>query len=153
MLDDEGRCYRRRLPHLGHDGAVHFVTWRLARDQPPLTVYEREQVVETIRHFADSRYELFAYVVMDDHVHALLKAHRDHELERLLHSWKSFSAHSIRRSTAAPLWQRENFDRIVRNEEEFAAFVQYIVHNPYDRWPGVTAYPWVWCRGDLLEHA
>jgi REP element-mobilizing transposase RayT len=129
---------------------VYFVTWRLASNQPPLTVFERDHVAETIRHFADSRYELFAYVVMDDHVHALVEPHRDHDLERLLHSWKSFSAHSIRRA-AAPLWQREYFDRIVRDEQEFDALVQYIVQNPYNRWPGVTAYPWVWCRGDLLE--
>jgi len=54
----------------------------------------------------------------------------------LLHSWKSFSAHSIRRA-AAPLWQREYFDRIVRDEQEFDALVQYIVQNPYNRWPGV----------------
>lgn len=149
-MDDDGRFYRRRLPHVRCAGATYFVTWRLAPKQPPLTLFERQHVADTIRHFAGSRYELLAYVVMDDHVHVLFTPHRHYEIERLLHSWQSSSAHWIRRSSMALLWQREYFDRIVRNERELHAFVAYIVHNPSTRWPGVTGYPWVWCRDDLL---
>ena len=43
-------------------------------------------------------------------------------------------------------WQREYFDRIVRDETELMAKLEYIVGNPYARWPETQEYPWVGCN-------
>gem|GEM_PF-3769764 len=64
--------YRVKLPHWRMDGSTYFVTWRLASAQRSLDHRERSLVADALKHFAGSRYDLFAYVVMDDHVHVLV---------------------------------------------------------------------------------
>ena len=145
MDADEFRTYRRKLPHWRMLGAVYFVTWRLAKDQPPLHPEDRTLVVDAIRYFDGKRYEVLAYVVMDDHVHVLVQPLGQNELEQILHSWKSFTANGLRRlrERAAPVWQEEYFDRIVRNDSDLMEKAQYIMGNPLKRWPECTDYAWM----------
>jgi REP element-mobilizing transposase RayT len=89
--------YRRKLPHWRQDQATYFVTWRLARGQQELDSDERDLVVTAIKSFDGERHELAAYVVMDDHVHALLTPLAAHQLEKILHSWKSFTSRQMQR--------------------------------------------------------
>jgi hypothetical protein len=42
------------------------------------------------------------------------------------------------------IWQDEYFDRIVRDEKEFMQKLDYIVNNPWKRWPNIQDYPWGW---------
>ena len=99
-----------------------------------------------IRKFDGFRYELAAYVVMDDHVHVLLAPLAPHELHGILHSWKSFTARQMQHEHKrfGRVWQDEYFDRIMRDDQEFAQKAEYIVGNPRKRWPEVQEYPWVW---------
>jgi len=141
--------YHRFLPHWRLDGAVYFVTWRLERDQQSLTVSERDQLAEILRKFDGGRYDLFAYVVMNDHVHALVQPHAAFPLERVIHSWKSYSTWLLQRGFRhGRIWQREYYDRIIRTESDFEEKVCYILGNPARRWPGIEGYPWAWCRED-----
>lgn len=102
-------------------------------------------MVAAIQHFEKQRYRIAAYVVMDDHVHVLLLPLGPSELHQIVHSWKSFSALRLVREwgRTRPIWQREYFDRIVRNDEEFEQKEQYILGNPFKRWPDLEEYPWV----------
>lgn len=145
MRTPELKIYRRKLPHWRMDGTVYFVTWRLAKHQPPLAPDERTAVVGAIEYFESQRYKIATYVVMDDHVHVLLLPLDDFELHQIVHSWKSFSAQRLAREWARtrPIWQREYFDRIVRDDEEFTQKAQYILGNPLKRWPDLEEYPWV----------
>lgn len=99
-----------------------------------------------IRKFEGQRYELTAYVVMDDHVHALLSPLPPYELKAILHSWKPFTAHQMQHEHKRfeQVWQDEYFDRIIRDSREFAQKAEYILGNPQKRWPEVQDYPWVW---------
>jgi putative transposase len=137
--------YRRKLPHWRMSGAVYFVTWRLAKDQPNLDPEERTVVVEVIKHFERQRYELPGYVVMDDHVHVLVLPLGDFVLHQIVHSWKSFSAKQLAKGQqrTPPVWQHEYFDRIVRDDEELLQKAQYVLNNPVKRWPSLEEYPWV----------
>jgi REP element-mobilizing transposase RayT len=90
-------AYRRKLPHWRQEQVTYFVTWRLARGQQELEASERDLVALAIKRFDGQRYELPACVVMDDHVHALLAPLVPHELQGILHSWKSFTAHQMQR--------------------------------------------------------
>ena len=58
-------------------------------------------VAATLNHFAAARYKLAAWVVMPNHVHAVVQPLHSHTLEKILHSWKSYSAESGQRSTAS----------------------------------------------------
>lgn len=144
------RHYQRELPHwdLDDGGSCYFVTWRLARGQLPLSAAERDVVVDTVRHFDASRYELHAFVVMDDHVHVMFVPAPAWRLSDLTHGWKSFSAHRLTREfrRLAPVWQDESFDRVVRGGGEMRSLVEYVVGNPWKRWPETAEYRWVWPR-------
>lgn len=143
------RIYRRRLPHWRVEGATYFVTWCLQNRREGLAWAERDIVVTAIRHFESIRYRLEAYVIMDDHVHVMVTPSAGHELEEIVHTWKSFSANQLQRRTgrAGRVWQGEYHDWIVRSEREYGARVRYILANPRRRWPGITIYRWAWCRG------
>ncbi len=83
---------------------------------------------------------------MDDHVHALLTPMPPYEVQGILHSWKSFTAREMQRAKKrfGCVWQDEYFDRIIRDDKEFAQKLDYIVRNPWKRWPDMQGYTWVW---------
>ncbi|MBI5571512.1 MAG: transposase [Desulfomonile tiedjei] len=147
MKTPELTIYRRKLPHWRLEGSVYFVTWRLAKTQTRLRPEERTLVADAIRYFEGRRYELLAYVVMDDHVHVLVHPLADNSLKQILHSWKSFTAKALRDAgdRSAPVWQDESFDRIVRDDADLMEKAQYILGNPSKRWPETEVYPWVGC--------
>jgi len=66
----EARVTPRRLLHIDIGGAAYFLTFRLAGGQrPPLTEVERTLVLDHIRRMRPG--DLYAFVVMPDHVHLL----------------------------------------------------------------------------------
>lgn len=141
--------YRSRLPHVRIQGATYFVTWRLQKAQAELSEVERALVAESLRHFDGRRYLLHAYVVMNDHVHVLVEPRAAFRLESIVQSWKSFSAKRIGtlRGLAGTIWQREYFDRVIRDEDEYRQKRDYILENPFRRWPTLHAYSWQWAIG------
>jgi len=66
-------------------------------------------------------YQLAAYVVMDDHVHALLTPIAGYELKAILHSLKVVHRPSGAAASKrfGRVWQDESSDRIVRDDGEF----------------------------------
>jgi REP element-mobilizing transposase RayT len=147
-VDDEFRSYRgRNLPHWRSEGATYFVTWRIARGQPDLDASERTAVSQAICHFHLVRYELFAWVVMNDHVHVVLIPFAAHELGDIMHSWRSYTTRALHRmGRIGRVWQPDYLDRVVRDQDELQRTVEYILNNPLARWPDVRRYPWVWAR-------
>src|SRR5712691_9070847 len=129
--------YRRHLPHWRNDESTYFVTWRLSRGQEELDSSERDLIANAMKRFDGERYQLTAYVVMDDHVHALVTPIGSNSLQDILHSWKSFTAHQMgrHRKQFGPVWQNEYFDRIVRDDKELGEKLDYILRNPWKRWP------------------
>jgi REP element-mobilizing transposase RayT len=145
MQEAHWRSYRRNLPHLRMRHATYFVTWRLFSGQSDLSPEERSRVVEVLRHFHGCRYELLAYVVMNNHVHVVVTPGEKRTIDDLVHSWKSFSANQLQRQfkRIGTVWLNESFDRIVRDEEELETTVNYVLGNPWKRWPALEAYAWV----------
>lgn len=86
-----------------------------------------EVVAGALRFFDGKRYELHAWCVMPNHVHVLVHFQRGSDLPRILHSWKSFTAHEIDRGH---IWEREYFDRCVRTLREYGETADYIRRNP-----------------------
>jgi hypothetical protein len=91
------RVYRRQLPIGGMMGPLTSSLGAFARGQEELESRERDLVASAIRSFDGERYQPLAYVVMDDHVHALVWPFPAHGLDGIVHSWKSFSAHQMQR--------------------------------------------------------
>jgi putative transposase len=176
------RFTANRLPHWQQQGAIYFVTFRLAdavphnlrtqwesereawlrvHPQPWNAEVEREYherfsgtierwldaghgtcflrrrdcaqiVAETLRYFDGERLAMISFVVMPNHVHAVFVQNTDWLLEKLLRSWKSFTSRRINSvlERHGSLWQRDYFDRLVRDEKHFANCVRYIRRNP-----------------------
>lgn len=139
-------CLRWLLRTRGVDPSeVHFVTWRLADGQRALTFAERELVCHVLRRRDGQRHDLLAFVVMDDHAHVLVRLGGE-SIGRLLHAWKTASAWQMQRlhRRAQPVWQPGAIDCVLRSDEERRQKAEYIVGNPWKRWPFVPGYPWVW---------
>jgi REP element-mobilizing transposase RayT len=91
-----------------------------------------EIVESAMLHFQGQRYALSAWCVMPNHVHAVVTPYADHPLSKVLHSWKSYSAHEINNKLRreGSVWEQESFDHLVRNERSFEQFVHYTESNP-----------------------
>ena len=101
--------------------------------------------------------ELFDFVVMPNHFHALLRVHfaptnREHHLGFLMSRFKggtSFIYGKMRRvgeieDIGDHLWQRDYWDDLITSDEEFAGWQKYIRENPAnwssDRYGACTAF-------------
>lgn len=89
-----------------------------------------EIVIQNWQHFHKARYELISYVVMPNHVHLLIKTYETYSLSEIIHSWKSYTAHKISPKGITHIWQREYWDRFIRNEKHYWKAVNYILSNP-----------------------
>ncbi|MGB8524236.1 MAG: transposase [Candidatus Acidiferrales bacterium] len=91
-----------------------------------------DAVASTLQHFDMARYDLYAWCVMPNHVHALFRLLDGRALDGVMHSWKSYSAKKANRllGRAGKFWQREYYDHVVRSEDAFYRIVNYIFHNP-----------------------
>jgi putative DNA methylase len=120
-----------------------------AAGEPELKPEERSVAVSALRHFDRQRYDVFAYVIMNDHVHVILTPLPGFQLQSIVGSWKSHTTYVLQRKMDRPgrVWQTEYYDRIVRDEAELIEKVEYILGNPWKRWPDLSLYPWVGCRG------
>jgi len=89
-------------------------------------------VENALLHFQGERYALSAWTVMPNHVHAVVTPFADQNLPKILHSWKSFSAHEINKILGrnGHVWEKESFDHLVRSESAFEKFVRYTESNP-----------------------
>ena len=104
-------------------------------------------------------YELFAWVVMSNHVHVLLQPHKPlREVTRAVKNTSAREANLILGRTGLRFWQDESYDHRVRDGKELERIVRYIEWNPVraalvER---VELWPWssasenvVWQVGDL----
>ena len=105
--------------------------------------------------------ELFAWVVMPEHVHLLLRSGASETLERTLRSlkivvskraierWRSLDAPILARLSRPDgghrFWLKGGgFDRTVRDDAEFSRAVRYIHRNPVERGLVERAEDWRW---------
>jgi len=58
--------------------------------------------------------------------------HVDHSLASILHSLKSFTAHQANKllNRRGQFWEHESFDHAVRDNEEWARIITYVLNNP-----------------------
>jgi putative transposase len=146
---------RRNLPHWQEPGRVYFITWRCQGGQN-LSFPERTITLEAIRYWDNSKWTVYAAVVLPDHVHLIAQPLNKTEggcfdLAEILHGIKRFSARTINqaRGEQGSLWQDERYDRIVRDDAEFLEKWQYIRNNPVKEGLAAApeAYPWLYERG------
>ena len=87
---------------------------------------------DALLKFDGTRYRLFEWVVMPNHLHTLLTRFDNDDLKDILHSLKSFTAHEANKilHRKGTFWMEDYFDRYTRNQEHFYKTVKYIGNNP-----------------------
>jgi len=99
-------------------------------------------VVENLQHFDGERYTLHSWCVMPNHVHVVVRPFEGETLDRILHSWKSYTAHiAFSIVGTRTLWAREYYDRVIRDERHFFNAVAYVRNNPARA--GLVGWRWV----------
>jgi REP element-mobilizing transposase RayT len=95
------------------------------------------------------RFNLYVYCLMPDHFHGLIGiGAANKSLGAICGAFKSLSTRGFWQWYEGKLWQRQFFDHIIRNEEEFFETRDYIRLNPvrknlvesWEQWP-YTASP------------
>jgi REP element-mobilizing transposase RayT len=144
--------YRRNLPHIQKDYRPHFITF-VTKHRLILPDWARDIVLGCCNHGHETKYNLYAAVVMPDHVHLILtplldlKSSSMFALHEIMRSIKSHSARRINaRLGCGTLWQQESFDRVLRSSESLDAKIAYIMANPVRK--GLVNVPedylWLW---------
>lgn len=110
-----------------------------------------EMVQGSLLTFDSQRYRLLAWVVMPNHVHVLFQPVNGWTVAKIVASWKKFTARKIcevRRDSGeglrAPVWQREYWDRYIRDRRHLEQAVEYIHQNPVKAGLAVRAESWRW---------
>ncbi len=103
-------------------------------------------------YFDGLRYRLLAWVVMPNHVHVLFEPGEGWPLATIVGSWRSYTGRRMapRMPTAVEhhgsrrVWQREYWDRYIRNERHYLAARAYIHANPVKAGLAARAEDWPW---------
>jgi REP element-mobilizing transposase RayT len=118
-------------------------------------------IVEVALHYHDAdRYRLCAWVIMPNHVHVIFEVW-DMPMNTTLYTWKKFTAGRINSllGRSGRLWQREYWDRYMRDAAHFEKARCYVESNPVkaglcaraEDWPWSSANPkWTWNSGQVI---
>jgi putative transposase len=89
-------------------------------------------VAEAIMKFDGDRYDLDSFVIMPNHVHAVVQFRGGYGLSVVSQSWMRFTARQINNhiGRVGGLWQPECFDHIIRSDKQFQYLRRYIFENP-----------------------
>ena len=128
--------YKRHLPHYQIPGNVYFITFRT--NNLILNDLSKDIIHNAILFHNNLKYILYSFVVMPDHVHIILQPNIKIEneyfsLAEITHSIKSYSAKVIIKQNNLEMknvFQQENYDRVLRNENELYEKLSYIRNNP-----------------------
>ncbi len=112
-------------------------------------------------HYQDKKlFDLFAYTVMPNHVHFLIKPLTDengqyYSISKIMNLIKGRSSRfiNLELKRSGTLWQREYYDHYVRNETELHNIIRYIALNPVKA--GFVNKPnewdWTWVAQEFIN--
>jgi len=100
-------------------------------------------VASTIQKFEGIHYRLLAWVIMPNHVHLVVKLMPDRSLAKTVHSLKLYKSKEANRilGKSGTFWQREYYDRLIRDDAELSRAIQYVRANP--KKAGLRDWKWV----------
>jgi putative transposase len=91
-----------------------------------------EILAASFHHYDQRNYLLHAWVIMPNHVHVLVSPGENDSLNRIVAAWKRFTGTRINARTGVhgAFWQKDYFDRLIRDWDHFMNVARYIRRNP-----------------------
>lgn len=136
---------RTSLPHQVPSwvpaGSLYFITIHGAVGTAHLTSPEiATGILQSVRYYHDShRWFARLFLVMPDHVHALISVPPQGNITETVRAWKRYVA---RQSKVR--WQRDFFEHRIRNDENWEEKAQYIRMNPVRKRLVTDSAKWEW---------
>jgi REP-associated tyrosine transposase len=134
------------VPHWVEPGALFHIRIRLNREkeQKPLTAPPLAQAILGSAKFYEARmrWHITLFLLMPDHLHALLSFGRDKSMSEVIKGWKRFHKRVNR-----VMWQEGYFDHRLRADErgtQLSAKLNYIRQNPVAAGLCANAEDWLW---------
>ena len=88
-------------------------------------------LLKTLFHYRDQgRYQLHAFAIMPEHIHALLTPASDQTIERYVQCIKGGFAHALPTKFPGAIWQPSFHQHRVRDAEDYLNQLDYIAQNP-----------------------
>ncbi|HZV34534.1 MAG TPA: transposase [Verrucomicrobiae bacterium] len=104
-------------------------------------------VAGAIKFHVGLRFELHAWCVMPNHVHAVLRPLTNWTLSQILKGWKGYSgreANRLLKRTGNSFWQVESFDHLIRDDDDLHRCRQYTIMNPVNAGLCRSPEEWKW---------
>ena len=119
-LDAERRKRLEAYLDAGH-GACYLRDERIAR-----------LIQDALCYFDGQHYRLLAWCIMPNHVHVVVEMLPGFALAQIMHSWKTYTARAANKllHREGSFWQREYYDRYMRDERHLAGAIAYVEQNP-----------------------
>jgi putative transposase len=135
------------VPHWVEPGAFFDIRIALACEKEQKTLTDpalAQAIFDSVKFYEGKmRWHITLFLLMPDHLHALLSFARDESMSELIRDWKCFHARRNR-----VLWQEGYFDHRLRADErveQLSAKMNYIRQNPAAAGlcPKAKDWPWV----------
>jgi len=125
-----------RVPHWVEPGALFHIRIRLDREKQQRTLIDPSlapALLDSAKFYERTmRWHIKLFLLMPDHVHAVLSFPRDKLMSEVIRDWKRFHTRTHR-----VMWQEGYFDHRLRPDErgtQFSAKLNYIRQNPCGGW-------------------
>src|SRR3970040_1224236 len=140
-----------RLGRYGDEGLFYFLT-TITKDRETFFLHAPSaKIVLNALKWLDQqgKITLVSAVVMPDHLHFIAQL-KDTTLSKLMHSLKSYTANEINKALErkGPVWERQYYERGIRNEELLMEVVRYCLENPVRKGlvDDFRKYPYLYCK-------
>jgi putative transposase len=134
------------VPHWVEDGALFHVRITLDRSVGQRTLIDQQLgpvLLDSARFYeAKHRWHITLFLLMPDHLHAILSLGREEAMRCVFSDWKRF--HKCQHDV---IWQEGFFDHRIRDDErgeQLSAKIDYIRQNPVVAGLCANAKEWPW---------
>ena len=106
-------------------------------------------IANSFTHFDNIRYCLHSWCIMPNHVHVIVELMPNNDLSKIIHSWKSYTAHRANKilGLTGSFWQCDAYNHIIRSKKEYDFQIKYVWENPEKA--GLQNWQWRWKKATL----
>ena len=147
-------------------GALHFVTFSTYQRRQFLSPDRTRTIVVEVLQSCLERHHAHCcgFVVMPNHIHAILSVAHDSTIAAFLLAWKKTSSFRIKRFYAqeltnyrglcpknCPVWQAKFYDFLLESDKKFIEKIGYMHDNPVTAGLCSTLIDWRWSSARFYE--
>ena len=147
----------------GHRHFVTFSTYQRRRflDSP----HTRDLVMEVLQQsLVNHRAGCTGFVIMPNHVHAILFGEPDFQISSFVQVWKKTSSYRLKRlyekevvrycqlcPENSPIWQAGFYDFNLESDDKLSEKLDYMHNNPVEAQLALTPVAWPWSSARFYE--